>query len=681
MVPVVLAMAMVQGWSWQALLDAGRLRGNDAEVAPLGERLEVRFKVSAWPNASVGFDPPEDWSSRGGLVFEVENPGSKAVPFSIRIDDAPQSDGVRNCVYGTGSVPPGARRTFWFPLGKTPMDYGMRAFPSAPGREALGMPSAGTIDFRKVHRWQIFLNHPTEPCRLVVGPLRFEPWEAALERICDRFGQYGKADWPGKLKDEAELRRDAETEEAQLARATAPAERNRFGGWTGGPRLRATGRFRTEKVRGKWWLVDPEGRLFFSFGANCVGMEEETMVTGREGFFEWLPKRGEPLSEFLRDVSYVLYGPVKAGTAYSFSSANLRRKYGEAWRERSLDVAVRRLRAWGMNTVGNWSHEGARRRGMPYVATFHIDGDHARVSSGSDYWGKMHDVFDPKFAESVQRALASAEAVVGDPYCIGWFVDNELSWGGGGTEEGGRFGLAYGALRAPADQPAKRELLRQLRVKYRDVSRLNEAWGTSFASWRDLEAPGDLPSATDPARRRDDLLRFCRSFADRYFQTVRDAVKAKDPGALYLGPRFAWRTTEAVESCARYADCLSFNIYAPSVKADEWAEIARLDKPILIGEFHMGATDRGMFHPGLVGAPNQQARAELYGAYVRSVLDHPNFVGCHWFQYRDQPLTGRVLDGECYNIGLVTVVDRPYPEMVEATRRLAREMYRRRYGN
>jgi len=58
------------------------------------------------------------------------------------------------------------------------------------------------------------------------------------------------------------------------------------------------------------------------------------------------------------------------------------------------------------------------------------------------------------------------------------------------------------------------------------------------------------------------------------------------------------------------------------------------------------------------------------------VLTHPNFVGCHWFQYNDQPLTGRWFDGENYNIGFVTVTDTPYPEMVEAAREIHGMAYR-----
>jgi len=51
-------------------------------------------------------------------------------------------------------------------------------------------------------------------------------------------------------------------EAKELAARPGPANWSKFGGWAEGPRQRANGFFRTEKVNGKWWLVDPEG--FFS---------------------------------------------------------------------------------------------------------------------------------------------------------------------------------------------------------------------------------------------------------------------------------------------------------------------------------------------------------------------------------------------------------------------------------
>jgi hypothetical protein len=61
--------------------------------------------------------------------------------------------------------------------------------------------------------------------------------------------------------------------------------------------------------------------------------------------------------------------------------------------------------------------------------------------------------------------------------------------------------------------------------------------------------------------------------------------------------------------------------------------------------------------------------------YVRSALHHPQFVGCHWFQYRDEPVTGRVLDEENYQIGFVDVADTPYAETVAACRAVGYHLY------
>ena len=97
--------------------------------------------------------------------------------------------------------------------------------------------------------------------------------------------------------------------------------------------------------------------------------------------------------------------------------------------------------------------------------------------------------------------------------------------------------------------------------------------------------------------------------------------------------------------------------------------------PLIMGEFHFGALDRGMFHTGLVPVADQAERAEAYREYVRGLLRHPQFVGCHWFQYRDEPTTGRAYDGENYQIGFVDVADTPYPETVEASREVGYGLY------
>ncbi|MFP4500444.1 MAG: hypothetical protein ACLFTT_05545 [Candidatus Hydrogenedentota bacterium] len=94
----------------------------------------------------------------------------------------------------------------------------------------------------------------------------------------------------------------------------------------------------------------------------------------------------------------------------------------------------------------------------------------------------------------------------------------------------------------------------------------------------------------------------------------------------------------------------------------------------------MSTLDRGMFHRGLIPAANQADRAKKYVTYVSRVAANPVFVGCHWFQYMDQPTTGRSYGGENFNIGLVNVCDIPYHELTSAARAIHSRLYPMRYG-
>ena len=146
---------------------------------------------------------------------------------------------------------------------------------------------------------------------------------------------------------------------------------------------------------------------------------------------------------------------------------------------------------------------------------------------------------------------------------------------------------------------------------------------------------------------------------------------------MYLGCRFAWANDIAVRAAAKFCDVISYNLYRKDVANFKIPD--HTDMPVIIGEFHFGALDRGMFHPGLVPTPNQAARAQAYKEYVGGALRNPLIVGTHWFQYGDQALTGRG-DGENYQIGLLTVCDMPYPETIAAVREVGSQLYEIRYG-
>ena len=102
---------------------------------------------------------------------------------------------------------------------------------------------------------------------------------------------------------------------------------------------------------------------------------------------------------------------------------------------------------------------------------------------------------------------------------------------------------------------------------------------------------------------------------------------------------------------------VSFNHYrytADDLRLPEGSD----DKPIIIGEFHFGALDRGPLHTGLCSVGSQAQRGEVYRIYLRHRTAQPSGGGAHWFEYGDQPITGRG-DGENYQIGFVDICDTP----------------------
>lgn len=633
----------------------------------------ARFKQTDWPN--VFFQaPPEgwDWSAYEGVAVSLYNPSDQSVPVALRVDNA-GADGSNHCNNAGGGAPPksgfvlslrfntGAPQTFW----------GMRG---VPGRAPLG--TGAVLDTSKITAFQVFLPRPQAEYELIFerawlfGKNGIDDEKAALPFI-DRFGQYKHEDWPGKVHDEKELEARRAAETAALADNPVLPGRDSYGGWAEGPQLDASGWFRTQKVDGKWWLVTPSGHLFFSNGVDCVWTGEQTFVEGRSDWFEWLPKSDDPLfGGIFANMSGAHSGADVIGgkgLTFSFYRANLYRKYGSEWFETWRGRTYSRLRAWGLNTLGNWTPsnmlEGSP---IPYVVPTGLGGV-PPIAGAEGYWAKMMDVYDPVFEPRVDAAIGGAAGPhAGNPYCIGYFVDNELAWEG----------VAVGALRSPAEQPCRKKFIEELQAQYPTLEALNTAWETKADSWDAVRAP-DAPNR----RAQADLDAFLYQFARRYFETIQAAVRRYAPHQLYLGCRFAAAPKPAVRAAADCIDIVSFNLYYEQIAPDRWVGDDDLGKPLLIGEFHFGALDRGMFHAGLVAAANQQERAASYARYVRSVADHPAFVGCHWFQYVDEPVTGRWFDGENYNIGLIDVTDTPYPELTEAARRVHAELYSRRAGS
>ena len=629
---------------------------------------------SQWPGITLAA-PNGHWdlSPYREVSVAVRNVASNAVTVYCRVDN-PGADGKDHCVTGNLKLGPGQSGILHVEMLRLADDkmggqlFGLRGYPVTRG-------GPGTVDPANITQLLFFVSQPQENHGFEISepraggtdtpPTAWNSDATPFFPFVDTFGQYRHKDWPGKTTSLADLTTKRTAEMADLVAHPAPPNWDAYGGSGHGPQLSATGFFRTEKVRGKWWLVDPDGRLFFSHGIDCVGYGEKTPITGRTTWFQNFPGRQPEFTRFLSQ-GHALMGHYagQSPECFSFGDANLFRKYGPEWPTIASQLAPQRLRSWGMNTIGNWSDRRITAlHQTPYTDTLG-SGDARMIAGSQGYWGKFPDVFDPSFARGLQHSMSyAAGRSAGDPWCIGYFSDNEMSWGEDTS-------IALGALKSGSNQPAKQVFIADLRAKYGDIARLNAAWGTNFTSWESLL---QTPVTPDAQKARMDLTAFYTKAAEGYFRTVRATVRTAAPHQLYLGCRFAWVNALAAAAAAKYCDVVSYNIYQRDVVNFQFNGGA--DVPLLIGEFHFGARDRGLFHPGLVKLPNQAARAQAYRDYVTSVLRHPQFVGCHWFQYRDEPILGRVYDEENYQIGFVDVADTPYVETIAAARAIGYHLY------
>jgi len=552
--------------------------GDGAHVSPAGGvgRFELGFQAGGGrPAADFTFEPT-DINDRLGIALDVKNIGSGPVRVFA---DLNKDTWVR----GYATVPAGASRTVYVFARRMKLgDADALEFPAMHGIPGGKMSLwAGIAEPVVASGLRVFLVTPHADAAIEVGNLRpfgssKAPDPAGFFPFIDRYGQYSRKAWPGKTQSDGDLLDSLHVEDRDLASHGGADGLDLYGGWAAGPQLRATDHFRVEKYRGKWWLVDPVGRLFWSDGIDGVGFNASfTRVEGRERFFADPAPRGD------------------------FLTRNLLAKYGPDWQADASDRIFVRLKSWGINTLGSWSDPSLiKKRSMPYALM---------VPSGP-----RHSLIDPDSPAWVQgmrsRLAAAAETAREDPWCIGYFVDNEIH------------------------------------------------------------------TSLDPA------------WFERYYRQVSAAGRECMPSTLYLGSRLDYHDwpdvpefrKEIVRIAARYCDVVSFNFYKFTL--DDVAMPEGVDKPLIVGEFHMGALDRGKFHTGLRSVFNQNQRAEAYRYYMTSALRNPYVVGAHWFQLYDEPTTGRV-DGENYQIGFLDICDTPYVETIAAARDMGYRIYAIRGGS
>jgi len=338
--------------------------------------------------------------------------------------------------------------------------------------------------------------------------------------------------------------------------------RDIYGGWKT-MELEATGFFRTEKVDGRWWMVTPEGHPFIMKAVACFSAGSS--VGQRETCID---------------------------------------KWGSAskWAVRES----KRFRRYGFNSAGAWSDTQTLKDAdarMPYCVFLSSVREFGAASGR-----KVSDVvyvFDEGLSEAVEAEASKLEYYRGDPWCIGFFFDNEIPWRNNTLDK-------YLCLpQGDPNREAAEEWMRERGV--REITRADRKAFAAFAF-------------------------------GHYQKMVHEAVRRHDPEHMYLGCRFcAWNNELAnraiFEVAGKYMDVVSINHYnywEPYWKRfDKWGEWS--GRPNLVTEFYTKGEDSGMANATGEGwnVRTQKDRGLFYQNFVINLCKSSCCVGWHWFRYQD----------------------------------------------
>lgn len=334
----------------------------------------------------------------------------------------------------------------------------------------------------------------------------------------------------------------------------------------------------------------------------------------------------------------------------------------ERWAALTLD----RVKAMGFKALGAWCHPVFHKLDVPVTRDLNV-------------WTwvppQNKRLYDPKWPEIADNAIKQqAEPLRDNTQLIGYFIDNELDW----TDASSGPSVYFDGL--PIGDPNRAQVLDEIAKHWPTIEAFNVDWGTTLHSFDELANLESLPrnaAAKGYARLSGPWL---QRMATDYFRITTASIRKHDPNHLILGVRFkGYAPPEVCRASRGYTDAQSLNYYVNDalLDADMFREMYEESgkQPIILSEYSFHALDGRSGNRNVVGFAaqvlDQQARADAYRIFTTGLARVPYVVGADWFQWADEPPSGRLMDGEDVNFGMVDVDDRPYEDLANAVRDVA----------
>ena len=463
-------------------------------------------------------------------------------------------------------------------------------------------------------------------------------------KLIDEIGQSTIHFWENKTKNLSELQ---EKLSARLKNANhkLPEHFSEMGGWKKNQVKNNTGFFAVHKDKNRWWLVDPEGYLFWSSGVDCVRVDTNANINLLQDALEFLPSSSGDFSE--------IFSESQGQKHINYLAANFIRTFGNDWKEKWAKIVLDEIKRLRFNTVGNWSEwEYAAKAGVPYVRPKSFNPEKTKL-----VYRDFPDVFHVDFISDANLYAQDLEQTKNDPALIGYFMMNEPKWAF--SSELPAVGMLYNS----EECATRNELRNFLQKKYSTTINLKSAWysDVDFDKIQSGKWKGEFSNEA-----LTDLEAFSEIMVEKYFGTLSSACKKADPNHLNLGIRYAGVPPKWAVKGMQSFDVFSMNCYQEKVPFEETRKIHDLlQMPVIIGEWHFGALDVGLPSSGIGHVKTQADRGKAYRVYFEDAAANPYCVGVHWFTLYDQSALGR-FDGENYNIGFLDVCNQPHHPICDA---------------
>ena len=403
---------------------------------------------------------------------------------------------------------------------------------------------------------------------------------------------------------------------ADLPVVPADTDLDEYGGLKSA-RGKAPGFFHTEKISGRWWLVDPVGGLFLSRSVNSVNMGKTKTVK------EALTRKFHDEAGWAGATTAVLRENGFNGTGAWSDYATLR----------AVEKPVPQTRLWSF-----MSAYGKQRGGT------HMEAGHTGYTNDAIF------VFDPGFEKFCEEYAKQLTAVKDDPWIIGHFSDNELPF---------KRSIIEGYLTLPEHEPGYRAAWEWLRKRHgasatvKDVNDKDRADFLAFVAERYFRIVSTAIRKCDP---------------HHLF------LGARFHSAVYDHP-------ELFRACGSFVDVVSVNYYfawtPDPAKLAMWA--GQTGKPVLITEWYAKGADSGMANTGGAGwlVRTQQDRGAFYQHFALGLLQSRDCVGWHWFRYADNDPNDKTVDpsNRDSNKGIVSAHYEPWQPLLDAMKALNSRAY------